>query len=284
MDIDSIIDSSTFVRLTDSEFEYIVQFVSQRYGIDLSQKRRLIEARLAGELKTYGFTSYEQYIAMLKSNPASDKVDNFINKITTNYSYFNREMEHYDFLMNTIIPALSQAKKSTLKIWSAGCSTGEEPYNIAMAVDSALGFKRNLWNVSITATDVSTRALSVAKKGEYPEAELTGMPEAWKKNYMVKLPNGNYQVKDNIRNVVSFSKFNLMDPFPPKIYDVIFCRNVMIYFKQPTSQAIVKKFYQCLAEGGYLLIGHSETLSRTDTQYKYIRPSIYQKVSKQTSI
>ena len=274
-------ESSSFVRLTNSEFDFIVKFVSERYGIDLSQKRRLIEARLAGELKANGFSSYAQYIDLLKSNPASDKVDNFINKITTNYSYFNREMEHYDFLMNTIIPSLAQAKKSSIRIWSAGCSTGEEPYNIAMAIDSALGLKRNLWSVSINATDVSTRALTVAKKAEYPESELSGMPEAWRKNYMTKLPNGNYQVKDNIRNTVSFSKFNLMDPFPHRLYDVIFCRNVMIYFKQHTSQAIVKKFYQSTAEGGYLLIGHSETISRTaDNQYKYIRPSIYQKVSK----
>jgi len=274
------IDTSPFVRLTDSEFDYFVQFVRDRYGIDLSQKRRLIEARLAGELKLYGFTSYNQYIDLLKANPASDKVDSFINKITTNYSYFNREMEHYDFLMNTVIPALVQSQKSTLKVWSAGCSTGEEPYNIAMAIDSALGLKRNLWSVSVTATDVSTRALPAAKKGEYPESELKDMPEAWRKNYMTKLISGNYQVKDSIRKAVTFSQFNLMESFPPKSYDVIFCRNVMIYFKQPTSQAVIKKFYQSTAEGGYLFIGHSETISRLDNQYTYIRPSIYQKVKK----
>jgi len=274
------IDTSPFVRLTDSEFDYFVQFVRDRYGIDLSQKRRLIEARLAGELKLYGFTSYNQYIDLLKANPASDKVDSFINKITTNYSYFNREMEHYDFLMNTVIPALVQSQKSTLKVWSAGCSTGEEPYNIAMAIDSALGLKRNLWSVSVTATDVSTRALTAAKKGEYPESELKDMPEAWRKNYMTKLISGNYQVKDSIRKAVTFSQFNLMESFPPKSYDVIFCRNVMIYFKQPTSQAVIKKFYQSTAEGGYLFIGHSETISRLDNQYTYIRPSIYQKVKK----
>jgi len=276
----NFIDSAPFVRLNDSEFDFIVKYVSEHYGIDLSQKRRLIEARLAGELKSLGFTSYEQYISLLKSNPKSDKVDNFINKITTNYSYFNREMEHYDFLMNTIIPALAQAKKNSIKIWSAGCSTGEEPYNIAMAIDSALGLKRSMWNVSINATDVSTRALGVARKGEYPESELSGMPEAWQKSYMTKLPNGNYQVKDTIQKVVSFSQFNLMDPFPQRVYDVIFCRNVMIYFKQPTSQAIVKKFYQSTADGGYLFIGHSETINRTENQYKYIRPSIYQKAIK----
>ncbi len=274
------IDTSPFVRLTDSEFDYFVQFVRNRYGIDLSQKRRLIEARLAGELKTYGFTSYDQYIALLKANPSSDKIENFINKITTNYSYFNREMEHYDYLINTVIPAFTQAKKSSIKIWSAGCSTGEEPYNIAMAIDTALGMKRSLWNVSVTATDVSTRALAAAKKGEYPEGELKDMPEAWRNSYMTKLPNGNYQVKESIQRAVTFSQFNLMDPFPQKQYDVIFCRNVMIYFKQPTSQEVIKKFFQSTIAGGYLFIGHSETISRLDNQYTYIRPSIYQKAKK----
>lgn len=274
-------EACSIVRLGDSEFEFIVQFVSQRYGIDLSQKRRLIEARLASELKAYGYTSYSQYINVLKKDPNSEKVDAFINKITTNYSYFSRETDHYDFLAKKVIPGLLQANKRGIKVWSAGCSTGEEPYNIAMAIDSALGTKRSLWNVSITATDVSTRALNIAKKGIYPESELNVMPEAWKKNYMMKQADGNYLVADSIRKNVSFSKFNLMDPFVQKNnFDVIFCRNVMIYFKPVTTQAIIKKFYQANAEGGYLFIGHSETISRLDTEYTYISPSIYRKIKK----
>ena len=269
---------SNFVRLKDDEFDYIVKFVGGRYGIDLSQKRKLIEARLASELKNNGFKSYEQYISMLQSNPAA--IDSFLNKITTNYSYFNREMEHYDFLMRAVIPEIAARKKNTLSIWSAGCSTGEEPYNIAMAVDSALGIKRSSWSVSITATDVSTRALTAARKAQYPESEMSSMPPEWVRNYLTKLPDGNYQVNDNIRRVVAFSQFNLMDPFPPHMYDVIFCRNVMIYFKQATSQAIINKFYQRTNEGGYLFIGHSESISHSDNPYKYVKPSIFHKVTK----
>lgn len=269
---------TNFIRLKDEEFDYIVKFVSGGYGIDLSQKRKLIEARLASELKANGFNSYEQYIAMLKRNPAA--IDSFLNKITTNYSYFNREMEHYDFLMKTVVPEIAARKKTTLSVWSAGCSTGEEPYNIAMAIDSALGIKRSLWNVSITATDVSTRALTAARKAEYPESELSSMPPEWVKNYMLKLPDGNYQVKNSIRQAVVFSQFNLMDPFPSRTYDVIFCRNVMIYFKQATSQAIISKFYQRTNEGGYLFIGHSESISHSDNPYQYVRPSIFHKVAK----
>lgn len=274
-------EACSIVRLSDSEFEYIVDFVSKRYGIDLSQKRRLIEARLAGELKSNGFNSYAQYINVLQNDPTSEKVDTFINKITTNYSYFSRETDHYDFLANTVIPSLIQAKKTGIKVWSAGCSTGEEPYNIAMAIDSALGIKRSLWNVSITATDVSTRALNIAKKAVYPESELNVMPAAWKANYMVKQPDGNYRVADSIRHKVAFSQFNLMSPvFQKNSFDVIFCRNVMIYFKPVTTQAIVKKFYQATVEGGYLFIGHSETISRLDNDYTYISPSIYRKLNK----
>lgn len=274
-------ESQSIVRLSDSEFEFIVQFVSEHYGIDLSKKRRLIEARLASELKGLGFDSYSQYIALLKKDPNSEKVDTFINKITTNYSYFSREADHYDFLGKKIIPALIKERRHGIKVWSAGCSTGEEPYNIAMAIDSALGSQRSLWNVTISATDVSTRALNIAKEGVYPEAELKAMPEDWKKNYMVKQDDGNYRVADSIRKNVSFSRFNLMGPVLQKNhYDVIFCRNVMIYFKPATTQSIVKKFYQATAENGYLFIGHSETISRLDTEYTYISPSIYRKVTK----
>lgn len=271
---------SSLTKLSDSDFDYIVKFVSDRYGIDLSQKRRLIEARLAGEIKKLGLNSFRQYVEMLKSEPASSKIDAFIDKITTSYSYFNREIDHYDFLLNTIIPAQSKKQKNSINIWSAGCATGEEPYNIAMAIDSALGYKRNAWNISITATDVSTRALAVARKGIYPESELKGMREDWKKEYLTKLPDGNYSINSNIRKLVFFNKFNLMDVFPRRMYDVIFCRNVMIYFKQSTSQVILKKFYNCLSEGGYLFIGHSETISGIMAEYKYVRPSIYQKISK----
>lgn len=273
-------EASSLTRLSDSDFDFIVKFVGTRYGIDLSQKRRLIEARLAGEIKKLGLSSFRQYVEMLKSEPASNKIDAFIDKITTNYSYFNREIDHYKFLMDTIIPALTKKQKNSINIWSAGCATGEEPYNIAMAVDSTLGYKRSAWNVSITATDVSTRALAVARKGIYPESELKGMSEEWKNDYLTKLPDGNYSVNSNIRKSVFFNKFNLMDTFPRRMYDVIFCRNVMIYFKQATSRAILKKFYQSLSEGGYLFIGHSETISGIMTEYKYVQPSIYQKITK----
>lgn len=269
------------VKLSDSEFDYFVKFVSQHYGIDLSQKRHLIEARLAGELKAHGLTSYTQYIDMLKSDKTLKIIEAVMNKLTTNYSFFSRETDHFDYLAKTVIPEMERTSKRTLKIWSAGCSTGQEPYNIAMAIDSAVGFKRNLWSVSITATDVSTEALSVASKGVYPESALDVMPAAWKANYMAKLPDGNFQVASNIKNMVSFKKFNLMDPFPySNYYDIIFCRNVMIYFKPQTAQQIVKKFHQANVDGGYFFISHSETISRFENDYTYLFPSVYRKQKK----
>lgn len=269
------------VKLADNEFDYFVKFVSQHYGIDLSQKRHLIEARLAGELKTYGLQSYGQYIEMLKADRSSKILDSVINKLTTNYSFFSRETDHFDYLAKTVIPEMDKLNKRSVKIWSAGCSTGQEPYNIAMAIDSALGFKRSLWNISITATDVSTEALATATKAVYPESSLDVMPKSWKSNYMTKLPDGNFQVASNIRNMVSFKKFNLMDPFPySNYYDIIFCRNVMIYFKPQTTQQIVKKFFQSNTEGGYFFISHSETISRFENDYTYLFPSVYRKLKK----
>ena len=271
----------TIVKLSDSEFDYFVKFVSQHYGIDLSQKRHLIEARLASELKSYGMQSYTQYIEMLKADRTSKIIDALVNKLTTNYSFFSRETDHFDYLAKTVVPQLEQANKRAIKIWSAGCSTGQEPYNIAMAIDSAVGFKRSLWSVAITATDVSTDALDTATKAVYPESALDVMPQAWKSNYMSKQSDGNFQVASNIRSMVSFKKFNLMDPFPySNYYDIIFCRNVMIYFKPQTAQQIVKKFYQANTEGGYFFISHSETISRFDNDYTYLFPSIYRKMKK----
>lgn len=273
-------EASSSAGLSDWDFESIAKFVNTHYGIDLSQKRRLIEARLGGEIKRLGFKSFKEYISFLELNPKSDKLESFIDKITTNYTFFNREMDHYDFLMKTIIPDLRASNRNTINIWSAGCATGEEPYNIAMAVDSVLGYKKSIWNTSVAASDISTRALSIARKGVYPAAELKGMPEDWKNAYMTELPDGNYKINENIRKSVFFSKLNLMDPFPPRVYDVIFCRNVMIYFKQPTSREVLKKFHNSLAEGGYLFIGHSETIAGIMNEFKYVQPSIYQKVSK----
>ncbi len=266
------------VKLSDSEFDYFTKLVSQTYGIDLSQKRHLIEARLASELKTYGLQSFSQYIDMLKADKTSRIIESVINKLSTNYSFFSRETDHFDYLAKTVIPEMDRLNKRTIKIWSAGCSTGQEPYNIAMAIDSALGFKKSLWSIAITATDVSTDALAVASKGVYPENSLDVMPPSWKSNYMSKLPDGNFQVAPSIRNMVSFKKFNLMDPFPySNYYDIIFCRNVMIYFKPQTAQQIVNKFYQANTAGGYFFISHSETINRFNNEYTYLFPSIYRK-------
>lgn len=266
------------VKLSDSEFDYFTKLVSQTYGIDLSQKRHLIEARLASELKTYGLQSFSQYIDMLKADKTSKIIESVINKLSTNYSFFSRETDHFDYLAKTVIPEMDRLNKRTIKIWSAGCSTGQEPYNIAMAIDSALGFKKSLWSIAITATDISTDALAVASKGVYPESSLDVMPPSWKSNYMSKLPDGNFQVAPSIRNMVSFKKFNLMDPFPySNYYDIIFCRNVMIYFKPQTAQQIVNKFYQANTAGGYFFISHSETINRFNNEYTYLFPSIYRK-------
>lgn len=271
-------EAFNIIKLNPGEFEYFVTFVSGHYGIDLSQKRHLIEARLAGELKTYGLQNFSQYIDLLKADKTSKLIETAINKLSTNYSYFSRETDHFDYLAQTVVPEIARSKKRTVKIWSAGCSTGQEPYNIAMAVDSALGFKRSQWSFSITATDVCTEALQVATKGIYPESTLDVMPASWKKSYMAKLPDGSFQVVPNIRDLITFRKFNLMDPFPYKnYYDIIFCRNVMIYFKPQTTQQIVRKFYQANTDGGYFIISHSETINRFETEYTYLSPSIYQK-------
>ena len=269
------------IKLADSEFDFLVKYVGEKYGIDLSKKRHLIEARLQSELKALGFSSYSQYIDMLKADRTGEKIDVFINKITTNYSYFSREADHYDFLSRVIVPEIESKNKKSIKIWSAGCSTGQEPYNIAMALDMALGAKKSSWNIQITATDISLRALAVARKAVYPEGDLKNMPSSLVSKYMKKLPDGDYAVVDSIKNVPNFSRLNLMDSFPyTNTFDVIFCRNVMIYFPPKATEETVRKFFKASVDGGYFFLSHSETISKIENCYTYISPSIYRKTPK----
>lgn len=267
------------INLTDQEFKELVGFVYQRYGIDLSRKRQLIEGRLSNTLKHRGMTSFSQYIKMLRSSADPQEINEFLNKITTNHSYFGRENEHFEFLMKVALPQLEKTRRGDLRIWSAGCSAGQEAYNIAMVMDQYFGPRKPQWDTTILATDISTDMLRKAQEGIYSAESIKNLPAIWRSRYFVRLPNGDYQVCEKIRKEVVFRIFNLMDPFVyKKQFDIIFCRNVMIYFDNETTNRMVEKFYDATAPGGYLFIGHSETVDKTRTKYTYVRPATYQKI------
>ena len=267
-------------KISQGDFLKLVSFVHQNFGIDLSKKKQLIESRLASTLQTSGYTDFSEYVRYITSNASKTDIDIMLNKLTTNYTYFLREKTHFDFFSNTILPYLVSTKKNkVLSIWSAGCSTGEEPYTITMFIKDYLGSQASKWDTRVLATDISQRVLNIAMNGEYPIESIDNIPSKWRNLYFEKSMNSSkISVNKEVKNNVIFRTFNLMDPIRFKIpFDVIFCRNVMIYFDQATKDALIQRFYNATNPGGYLLIGHSENITKTATSFQYIMPSTYRK-------
>lgn len=192
-----------------------------------------------------------------------------------------REPDHFNYFRDIVLPYLAKTiKDKDLKIWCAACSTGEESYTLSMLIDEFLGKQKSLWNSKILATDISKRVLDIAKKGEYSSENIAKLPNHWKLNYFDKVDAENYSIKDKIKNETIYRQLNLMEtvfPFKKK-FNVIFCRNVMIYFDAQTKDKLIEKFYHNLEDGGYLFIGHSETLNREKVSFENVSSSIFRKV------
>lgn len=265
------------MTISDADFRRLVNFMQNNYGIDLSKKQQLITGRLSPVLRQRGYSGFSAFVDHLLRYKNEEDVTLVLNKLTTNYTFFMREKDHLEYFYHDIIPAIVQRhqKDKTLAIWSAGCSSGEEPYNLSMYLFDYLGTHASQWDTRILATDISAQALNTAQKGTY---ELPNtMSSEWKKKYFTQNANGTYTVKPQIRNNVIFQTFNLMDPIRfRRKFDVIFCRNVMIYFDQPTKDALVQRFYDATAPDGYLLISYSENLG-PNSPYRRIAPATFQK-------
>lgn len=192
-----------------------------------------------------------------------------------------REPQHFEYFKNIILPNFigRNVAKNNLRVWSAGCSTGEEAYCLAMLISDYFGMNKQNWDTKILATDISMEVLETAMKGIYNNQDIESIPELWKKLYFKKYNTLSNEIIDKIKNEVIFRCFNLMNnefPFKRKFH-IIFCRNVMIYFDNETKEKLIKKFYDWTEPGGYLFIGHSESISMCKTGYKYIMPSVYRK-------
>ena len=265
------------MTITDADFTRLVKFVQGNYGIDLSQKKQLITGRLSTSIKQRGYTSFTDFVNQVIQTKDNDLITLLLDKLTTNYTFFMREKEHLDLFCQKIIPDIVQRhqRDKTLAIWSAGCSTGEEPYNITMFLFDYLGAQASQWDTRLLATDISNRAMTAAKKGVYELPDT--IPPDWKKKYFVPQAGGQYQVAPKVRDNVIFQPFNLMDPIHfRRKFDVIFCRNVMIYFDQPTKDALVKRFYDYTVPGGYFMISCSENLG-ANAPYRRLATAVFQK-------
>lgn len=266
------------VRLTDNEFTFIVDFMKGNYGINLINKRQLIESRMNSTLAERNMDSFTDYFEVIKKRD-DNEISLLINKLTTNHTYFMRERQHFDFLTSVVLPFHEKNNpRRDIRIWSAGCSSGEEAFTTIMTIKEYFGAAASSWDTTILATDISQNVMKLAQTKTYEEDSLKDIPAAWKQKYFKLRADGYYDLSPAVRKEVAFRPFNLMNTFSyKKPYDIIFCRNVMIYFDQPTKNALINKFYDALVPGGYLFIGHSESVQRDQSNFKYIQPSIYQK-------
>ena len=272
------------MSISNSEFGMIRDLVYDRFGIHLTeQKKSLVVSRLQKLLRASGFDNFKEYYNYLLTDTTNKGLDQLINRITTNYSYFNREKDHFDFFTQNALPEITADLKkrnlNELRLWSAGCSTGEEPYMLVMLMKEYFGPNYGLWDAGILATDISDRVLGIAKAGVYELERAMKIPPALRNKYFTKTNNGSVVVKDDLKREVTYRRFNLMNTIPfKKPFHMIFCRNVMIYFDKPTTDALVKRFHSILEPGGYLFIGHSETLGREQSLFKYVMPACYQRI------
>ena len=271
------------LTLTDNDFHRLYTYIKKNYGIDLSKKKQLIVSRLSNTLAAQGFQNFSAYVDEIISGRDSEMVTAMLNKLTTNYTYFLREEEHFKYFQSVVLPDLAakHSRDKVLSIWSAGCSSGEEPYTISIYLKEFFGAQASQWDTRILATDISQKILNTAIVASYNEESIAPLPDSWKKKYFVNTGAGRCTVAPILKQNVIFRPFNLMDPINfKKKFDLIFCRNVMIYFDQDTKDALVRRFYNATVPGGHLFIGHSEGLTKATCPYEYIQPAIYRKSGK----
>jgi chemotaxis protein methyltransferase CheR len=268
---------STMVTLSNKDFCRLKEFIYKECGINIiDSKKTMLEARLQKRLRKLDLTSFSKYCDYLFSpHGEKEELTDMINQVTTNKTDFFREPAHFDYLRYKVLPELSRTR-STIAAWSAGCSSGEEPYTLAMVL------KEFGCNFAILATDISTRVLDKAKLAVYDEEETDPISPKLKKKYLLASKDRIkrlYRIAPELRAHVKFRRLNFMDDefgFSQPV-DIIFCRNVIIYFDKPTQERLLNKFYHCLAPDGYLFMGHSETLFGMDVPLIQAAPTIYRK-------
>ncbi|MDF2484976.1 MAG: cheR3 [Herbinix sp.] len=270
------------ITITKKEFNQLSTFIKANYGIYLKpEKETLVIGRLQNELLQKGFKNFSEYYDYVVNDKTGMAVSNLLDKITTNHTFFMREADHFTYFKDIVLPYIAaKATDRDLRIWCAGCSSGEEPYTLAILLEEYFGKDKLYWDTKVLATDISGKVLEEAKKGIYSNKAMETLPAKWRLSYTTKMDSDNSVFIEKIRNEVIFRKFNLMEavfPFKKKFH-VIFCRNVMIYFDEKTKNTLVNKYYDLLESGGYLFIGHSESLNRDELRFKYVQPAVYRKI------
>jgi len=269
--------------LSDREFSDLCRLIHRHAGIYLPpQKKELVQARLGKLLRVRGLISFQEYYRQVLEDKSGGELTQLLDAISTNQTAFWREPAHFLLLSQEILPLWQQQKRAGLswRFWSAGCSSGEEPYTLAMVLLEALP-AQELKGVKIYASDLNTQVLAQAQRGIYPEARAAPLPAEWRRRYFQKgigRWEGYVRVKPEVQALVHFFHLNLMDALDfHDEFDLIFCRNVMIYFDRQTQATVVEKFYRSLRPGGCLFLGHSESLCNLRHRFTYVKPTVYRK-------
>ena len=268
---------------THADFDVLRKISNQYSGILVpDDKFDMFYSRLSKRVRLLGLTNFKQYCHYLKNNPDSEFTE-FINAVTTNLTSFFRENHHFDYLSKTVLPEIlkKNAASKQIRVWSAGCSTGEEPYSLAMTLKESVP---EHWDINILATDLDTNVLATAAAGIYVADRVSGIAEPRLKRWFQKgvgQQADKVRVKTELRELIEFKQLNLMQEWPFKEhFDFIFCRNVLIYFDRETKEKLANRYCSLLSEGSYLFIGHSESLHQLDTGFSLVGNTIYRKLTR----
>ncbi|WDE03032.1 protein-glutamate O-methyltransferase CheR [Thalassomonas viridans] len=270
------------LTLNSQEFDFICRYVHERTGIVLGEgKREMVYRRFSRIIRDRGLASFSDYCRLLKANPEQEQTY-FINAITTNLTSFFREQHHFDYLGQQELPALlAENGQKRLRIWSSACSTGEEPYSIAICLSEAMQGQLSRWDVKVLATDIDSNVLSKAQQGIYDRDKIADLPQEIKSKYFQKgtgSQTDKIRVAGSLSELITFKQLNLLHQWPMKgVFDVIFCRNVIIYFDKDTQQDLFARYYEYLKPGGLLMLGHSESLGEFQKYFDNIGRTIFRK-------
>lgn len=270
------------LKFTDDDFSVIRRIVMEKTGIALAEhKRELVYGRLAKRLRAIGLDSFSRYCAYVQEH--DEELHELVNAITTNLTAFFRESYHFDHLRESVLPELMRSNAATrrIRIWSAGCSTGEEPYSIAMVLREVIPAGEN-WDLKILATDIDTNVLERGRLGVYSEERAGDIPMSLRRRFVAKGTGqnaGRIRMRDELRSLITFRRLNLMETWPMKgPFDIIFCRNVVIYFDKPTQKMLFDRYADILRPDGHLFVGHSETLFKVSTRFALVGRTIYRRI------
>lgn len=272
------------MTISDQEFSDLRNLIHMRFGIKLTeQKRSFLVGRLQKLMRKLSLDTFSQYYQYLTEEKNEAALGELVDLISTNHTYFNRDKDHFEYFIDIALPTVAEKLKREnlrdLRVWCAGRSSGEEPYTLLILMMEYFGPEYSSWDTGILATDISDRALTVARAAAYGSERVQQLPEYLSRKYLTPAGPGEMAVTEKVKLEATFRRFNLMNTSFSfkKPFQIIFCRNVMIYFDQPTRDALVNRYHQFNEPACYLFIGHSETLGRSQTRYKYLQSALYKR-------